>query len=124
MVRRLVHQQDVRTPEEHPGHRDAHLPSARQRADIAVDLLVLEAEPVQHLARLALERVAAQMLVFLLHFAEAGEDAIHVVRLCGIAHRVLQRLELVVEQAGTRPLPAIASSSTDRPDISSTSCRK
>ena len=75
--------------EQHPRHRDAHLPAAGQRADVAVDPLVVEAEPVQHLARLALERVAAEMLVLLLDFAEAREDPVHVVGPVGIGHRVL-----------------------------------
>ena len=44
-------------------------------AHVAVDPLVVEPEAVEHLARLRLERVAAEVLVFLLHFAEAGEDA-------------------------------------------------
>ena len=75
VVGRLVHQQHVGPAEQHARHRDAHLPAARQRADVAVDPLVVEAEPVQHLARLAFERVAAEMLVLLLHLAEAREDA-------------------------------------------------
>ena len=69
-------------------------------ADVAVDPVVLEAEPVQDLARLRLERVAAEVLVLLLHLAEAREDAVHVVRARGIAHRVVQLFELVVERAG------------------------
>ena len=74
MVGRLVHQQHVGTSEQHARHRDAHLPAARQRAHVAVDPLVVEPEAVEHFARLRLERVAAEMLVFLLHFAEARED--------------------------------------------------
>ena len=102
MVGRLVHQQHVGPAEQHARHRDAHLPAAGQRADVAVDLLVLEAEAVQHLARLALERVAAEMLVLLLHFAEAAQqDRVHVVGLRRDRQRVLQRLELVVQRAGT-----------------------
>ena len=79
MIGRLVHQQDVGLAEQHARHRDAHLPAARQLADVAVDPLVLEAEAVQNLARAALERVAAEMLVLLLHFAEAREDRVHLV---------------------------------------------
>ena len=99
MVGRLVHQQDVGPAEQHARHRDAHLPAARERADVAVDPLVVEAEAVQHLARLRLEAVAAEVLVFLLHFAEAREDAVHVAGLRRVAHRVLQRLELVMQIA-------------------------
>ena len=80
VVGRLVHQQDVGLAEQHARHRDAHLPAARQRADVAVDPLVVEAEAVQDLARLRLERVAAEVLVFLLHLAEAREDCVHLVR--------------------------------------------
>ncbi len=54
---------------------------------------------MQHLARLRFERVAAQVLVFLLHFAEAGQDAIHVVRLRGIPHGMMQVRQLVVQIA-------------------------
>ena len=47
----------------------------------------------------ALERVAAEVLVLLLHLAEAREDLVHLVGAVGIAHRVLQLLELVMESA-------------------------
>ena len=43
VVGRLVHQQHVGLPEQHAGQRHAHLPAARERADVAVDLVVLEA---------------------------------------------------------------------------------
>ncbi len=87
VVRRLVHQQDVGAPEQHARHRHAHLPAARQLADVAVDPLVVEAEAVEHFARLALERIAAEMLVFLLHLAEARENPVHVAGATGIRHR-------------------------------------
>ena len=45
------------------------------------------------------------------------------VRLAGIGHGVLQILSSWC-RSPRRPLPAMASSSTERPDISSTSCRK
>ena len=99
VVGRLVHQQDVGLAEQHAGHRHAHLPAARQRADVAVDALIVEAEAVQHFARLALERVSAEVVVLLLHLAEAREDPVHVVRARGIRHRVLQILELVMQIA-------------------------
>ena len=67
--------------------------------DVAVDPLVVEPEAVQHLARLALERVAAEVLVLLLHLAEARQDAVHVAGPRRIGHRLLQRLELVVQVA-------------------------
>ena len=99
MVGRLVHQQHVGPAEQHARQRHAHLPAARERADVAIDLVVLEAEPVQHFARLRFERVAAEVLVLLLHFAEARQDAVHVVGLRGIFHGVMQRFQLVVQIA-------------------------
>ena len=54
VVRRLVHQQHVGLAEQHARHRHAHLPAARERADVAVDPLVVEAEAVKDLARLRL----------------------------------------------------------------------
>ena len=81
VVGRFVHQQHIGPAEQHARQRDAHLPAAGERAHVAIDLVVLEAEAVQHFARLRFERVAAQMLVLLLHFAEALEDAVHVVGL-------------------------------------------
>ena len=56
---------------------------------------------MEYLARLRLESVAAQVLVLLLHFAKAGQDAIHVVGLGRIGHVVLQRLELMMQDAET-----------------------
>ncbi len=99
MVGGFVHQQNIGTAEQHARQRHAHFPAAGERADIAIDLIVLEAEAVQHFARLRLERVAAEMLVFLLHMAETIEDAIHVVGLRGIAHGVIERFELVMQIA-------------------------
>ena len=99
VVGRLVHQQHVGPAEQHARQRHAHFPAARQRADVAIDLVVLEAETVQHFARLRFERIAAEMLVFLLHFAETFEDAVHVAGLLGIFHGVLQGFQFVVQIA-------------------------
>src|SRR5215471_16608851 len=99
MVRRLLHQQDVRLAEQHARHRDAHLPAARQRTDVPIDAFVVEAEAVENLACARLERVAAEMVVLFLHVAEAREDLVHVVGLLRIRHRMLQMLELVVQLA-------------------------
>ena len=60
----------------------------------------MKAEAVQHFAGLRFERVAAEVLVFFLHFAEAGEDAVHVGGLRGVFHGVLQGFEFVMEIAG------------------------
>ena len=84
---------------QHARHRHAHLPPARQRAHVGVDPLVVEPEAVEDFARLRLERVAAEVLVFLLHFAEAGQNAVHVPGLLRIAHRVIEPLELVMQIA-------------------------
>ena len=99
VVRRLVHQQDVGFAEQHARHGDAHLPAARQRADVAVDPLVVEPEAMENLARAALERVAAEMVVLLLHLAEALENPVHLVGAPGIFERLLQLLELVMQVA-------------------------
>ena len=72
---------------------------AGQRAHIAVDPFVVESEAVEHFARLRLERVAAEVLVFLLDFAEAREDGIHLAGPPGIAHGVIELFELVMEIA-------------------------
>ena len=95
----LVHQQHLGRAEQHARHRDAHLPSARQQSYVAVDPLVIEAEPVEHLARLRFEAVAAQVFVLLLHFAEAREDAVHVRGTIGVGHRLLESFELVMQIA-------------------------
>ena len=99
MVRRLVHQQDVEVAEQHLGHADAHLPTARQPADVARDHLVAEAEAVQDLLGLRRELVAAERGVLLLHLAVAREDRLHLVLLVGVGHRRLELLVLVVEFA-------------------------
>ncbi len=67
--------------------------------DVAVDPLVVEAQAMEDLPRLAFDRVAAEVVVLLLHLAEAGEDAVHVAGLRRVGHGVLQRLELVVQVA-------------------------
>ena len=99
MVGRLVHQQHVGTAQQHARHRNAHLPAARERADVAIDPLVVEAQAMQDLTRLRFQTVAAQMLVLVLHFTKAREDPIHPPGFLRIGHRVLERLELVVKIA-------------------------
>ena len=99
VVGRFVHQQHVRPAQQHARQRHAHLPAARKRADVAIDLIVLKAQAVQHLARLRFERIAAQMLVLFLHFAEALQDAVHLVGVRGIFHGVLQSFEFVMQIA-------------------------
>src|ERR1035437_10167002 len=95
----FVHEQHVGAAEEDAGEGDAHLPAAGERADVAIDLVVLEAEPVQHLARLRLKLVAAEMFVGLLHLAEARDDAVHAAGPIGIFHGAMEALQLVVQIA-------------------------
>ena len=99
VVRRLVHQEDVGPPEEDAGHRDAHLPAAREGADVAVDHLVGEAEPLEDLLRPRLELVAAALLVLVLDLAEALEDRLHLVGPRGVGEGVLEVHQLVVQVA-------------------------
>ncbi len=80
--------------------RHAHLPAAGKRPDVAVNLVVLEAETVQHFAGLRLQRVATEMFVLLLHFAEVRQRAVHVIRALGIAHGMVEGFELMVQIAG------------------------
>ena len=54
---------------------------------------------MQHFARLRFQRIAAQMVVLLLHFSESLQDAIHIVGLFRIAHRMLEGLQLVMQIA-------------------------
>ncbi len=54
---------------------------------------------MQDLTRLRLETVAAQVVVFLLHLAEARQYPIHVTGPGRIRHGVLQLLELVMQVA-------------------------
>src|SRR5262249_36218853 len=90
VVRRLVHQQDIRTAQKYTRHRDPHFPPAGQISHVAVDALTIETEAEEHLARLAFERVTSEVIVFLLYFTEALENLIHPAGLSGIAHRVLE----------------------------------
>ncbi len=96
MVRRLVEEQDIGPAKEDACHRHAHFPSPGERANVAVDPLVVESQAVQNFARLTLERITAEMLVFLLDLPEARQDAIHVIGPRRVRHRLIQRLELVV----------------------------
>ncbi len=95
----LVHQQHVGASEQHARQRHAHFPAAGERADIAIDLIVGEAQAVQHFAGLRFERVAAEVLVFFLHLAEAGERAVHIGGLRGVFHGVLQGFEFMMQIA-------------------------
>ena len=71
VVGRLVEQQRVGLHEQDARERDAHLPAARELADVAVDHLGREAEAREDLARARFERVAAELVEARLHLAEA-----------------------------------------------------
>src|SRR5690348_9165774 len=79
MVARLVQQHDIGTHQEDPRERHAHLPAAREVADIAVHHLLAEAEARQHLPRPRLQRVAVELLEASLHLTIARDDLVHVV---------------------------------------------
>ena len=90
MVARFVEQHGVRAHEENAGKRDAHLPAARQRSDVAVHHHLGEIQSGQHFPRPPLERIAAQCLEPVLRLAIALDDRIHGVGLIGIGHRGLK----------------------------------
>ena len=94
MVARLVEQHGVGAHQQDAGQRHAHLPAARQRADVAVHHLLAEAEAGEDFARPALQRVAVQFLEARLHLAVARDDVVHVVRPVRIPHGGLQLLQL------------------------------
>ena len=99
MVRRFIHQQNFGLAEQHPRQRDTHLPSARKRAHIAINLVFLKAQSVQHFARLSFEGIAAEVFVLFLHFAEAVQNTVHIASLRRVFHRVLQGFEFMMQVA-------------------------
>ena len=94
MVGRLVEEHGVRAHQQDARQRDAHLPPAGERADVAVLHRRREAEAGEDLARARLERVAAQLLEAGLHVAEALDERVHLVRALGVGQRVLQLVQL------------------------------
>ena len=60
---------------------------------------IVEAKSVKYLAGLRLEAVATEVLVLFLHLAERRQDSIHVVGFRRIGHLVLERFELVMQDA-------------------------
>ena len=59
MVGRFVQEQHVRAPEQQPGERNPHLPTARKLVGGSVSIGGQEAEPVEHAADFGLDPVAA-----------------------------------------------------------------
>ena len=94
VVARLVQQHHVGAHEQDARQRHAHLPAARQRADVAVHHLLAEAQAREHLARPSLERVAVELLEARLHLAVALDQILHVVRLVRIPHGRFELLQL------------------------------
>ena len=99
MVARLVEQHHVGAHQEDAGQRDAHLPAARQRADIPVHHLLAEPQPRQNLARPALEGIAVELLEAALHLAIALDDALDRVRLARIRHGGLEGFQFGRDRA-------------------------
>ena len=91
---RLVEQHHVGAHQQDPRQRHAHLPAARQRADVAVHHLLAEAQSRQHLAGAALQRVAAELLETALHLAIAHDDVVHLVGAVRIGHGGLEFFQL------------------------------
>ena len=94
MVARFVEQHRVGAHEQDAGQRHAHLPPARQRADIAVHHFLGKVQPGQHFARPPLQGVAVQLLETPLNLAIALDDIFDVVQLVRVGHGGLQLLEL------------------------------
>ena len=94
VVARLVEQHGVGAHEQDAGQRHAHLPAAGKGADVPVHHLLAEAQPGQHLARFAFERIAAQLLEAPLHLAVALDDVFHLVGAVGIGHGGLELFQL------------------------------
>ncbi len=93
-MRRLVEQHGVGAHQQDAGERHAHLPAARQRADVAVHHLLAEAEAGEDFARAAFQRVAAELLEAGLHLAVALDDRVHLVGAIRIGQRGFELLQL------------------------------
>jgi hypothetical protein len=93
MVARLVQQHGVGAHQEDAGQRHAHLPAARQRADITVHHLLAKAQSGEDLARPPLQRVTVQFLEARLHLTITRDDIVHIGPV-GISHRGLELRQL------------------------------
>ena len=94
VVARLVQQHGVGTHQENARQRDAHLPAAGQRADIAVHHLQTEAQAGEDFAGPRLQGIAVEFLEPRLHLAVAGDDVVHVASARRIRHGGLEFLQL------------------------------
>jgi hypothetical protein len=99
MIGWFVEEEHVGTTKQDARHPDPHLPAPRESADVAVDLLVLEAEAMEDFAGPRFEVVAPFLLVGVLHLAEAGEDRFEVVTAGRVGHCQLEVFQFVMEFA-------------------------
>jgi hypothetical protein len=90
----LIEQQRVRLHDQDPREPDAHLPAARERADVAVHLLGREAEAREHGARARLEPVAAERLEARLRLAVALDERVELALPLRVGERVLELVQL------------------------------
>ena len=63
---------------------------------------------MEHLAGLCFERIAAQVFVLLLNFAETLQNGFHFVRARGIRHSMLESLQFMMEVPGAPVATGIA----------------
>ncbi len=99
MVRRFVEEHDVGAHQEDLRQRHAHLPAARQLADIAVHHRLAEAEAVKHFAGAPVQRIAVEFVIATLNFAVAGDDLVHLVGAVWIGHSCFQLCHLGCQRA-------------------------
>ena len=99
MVARLVQQHHVGPHQQDARQRHAHLPAAREFADVAVHHLLAEAEAGECFPRAPLQRVAVELLEARLHLAVARDDVLHLGFLLGIGHCRLELLQFAGDDA-------------------------
>jgi hypothetical protein len=97
VIRRLVHQENIRTSQQNTRHGDTHFPSAREFSRVIIDSIVVKSQPCKHLARLTLESIPAKVIVLLLYFAKACQYSVHFPGAFRIRHRMLQRFKLMMQ---------------------------
>ncbi len=124
VVGRLVEQQRVGLHHQDARETDAHLPAARERADVAVHLRRVEAEAGEHLARPRFEAVAAELLEARLRLAVALDQRFHLVGARRVGERVLELVQQRAPHSDTGPAPSSVASTTLLPFISPMSCEK
>ncbi len=86
MVGGFVEQHAVGPHQQDTGQGDAHLPAARQQADIAVHAFLAEAQAGQHFARPRFQGIAVQFLEPRLDVAIAFDNGVHLVGPVRIDH--------------------------------------